>query len=142
MSARAHLFVFLVTVGALFFILRLVRRRQLRAKYAMLWVSVGLVLALLATFPVLANSAARWVGVDYQPAALLFGAVAFLFVLVVHFSWELSRLEDRSRIVAEELAMLRNRIQLLEPPGDIGVRPAEFGNGEVSGADGGTDTRR
>lgn len=114
MSARAHLFVFLVTVGALVFILQLVRRRQLRAKYAMLWISVGSVLAVLATFPVLANNAARWVGVDYQPAALLFGAVAFLFLLVVHFSWELSRLEDRSRIVAEELAMLQQRVLLLE----------------------------
>lgn len=114
MSTRAHIFVFLVTVGALVFILRLVRRRQLRAKYAMLWVSVGLVLALLATFPFLANNAARWVGVDYQPAALLFAAVAFLFLLVVHFSWELSRMEDRSRIVAEELAMLRHRIEMLE----------------------------
>ena len=133
MTARAHLFVFLVTIGAIFFILRLVRRRQLRAKYAMLWVSVGLVLGVLATFPVLANSAARWVGVEYQPAALLFGAVAFLFLLVVHFSWELSRLEDRSRIVAEELAMLRNRVELLE---------REAGQSAVSGHAGATDTPR
>ncbi|MDZ7673458.1 MAG: DUF2304 domain-containing protein [Acidimicrobiales bacterium] len=114
MSPRAHIFVFLVTVGALVFILRLVRRRQLRAKYAMLWVSVGSVLAVLATFPVLANRAATLAGVDYQPAALLFGAVAFLFLLVVHFSWELSRLEDRSRTVAEELAMLRHRLEQVE----------------------------
>jgi hypothetical protein len=128
-TARAHLFVFLVTVGAIFFILRLVRRRQLRAKYAMLWVSVGLVLGVLATFPVLANTAAQWVGVDYQPAALLFGAVAFLFLLVVHFSWELSRLEDRSRIVAEELAMLRNRLELLErQPPEPSLTEASDGN--------------
>lgn len=113
MSTRAHVFVFLVSAAAVVFILRLVRRGQLRAKYAMLWVSVGVVLAVLATFPVLANEAAEFVGVDYQPAALLFGAVAFLFLLVVHFSWELSRLEDRSRIVAEELAMLRHRLDEL-----------------------------
>lgn len=139
MSTRAHIFVFLVTVGALFFILRLVRRRQLRAKYAMLWVSVGLVLALLATFPFLANNAAGWVGVDYQPAALLFGAVAFLFLLVVHFSWELSRLEDRSRVVAEELAMLRNRVDLLELDAEFGD---DLDDPEVSGPGGASDTPR
>lgn len=136
MSTRAHVFVFLVTVGALFFILRLVRRRQLRAKYAMLWVSVGLVLAVLATFPVLANRSAELVGVDYQPAALLFGAVAFLFLLVVHFSWELSRLEDRSRIAAEELAMMRNRVEMLEL--DLRDRISRV----TSPDDGATDTRR
>lgn len=141
MSTRAHIFVFLVTVGALFFILRLVRRRQLRAKYAMLWVSVGLVLALLATFPFLANNAASWVGVDYQPAALLFGAVAFLFLLVVHFSWELSRLEDRSRVVAEELAMLRNRVDLLELDAEFQGELGD-GNGGVSDPGGATDTPR
>ena len=31
-------------------------------------------------------------------------AVAFLFVLTVHFSWELSRLEERTRTLAEEVA--------------------------------------
>lgn len=133
MSPRAHIFVFLVTVGALVFILRLVRRRQLRAKYAMLWVSVGSVLAVLATFPVLANRAARLAGVDYQPAALLFGAVAFLFLLVVHFSWELSRLEDRSRTVAEELAMMRRRVEELEQ-GDDAPEPEPPDTGATTGS--------
>lgn len=142
MSTRAHIFVFLVTVGALFFILRLVRRRQLRAKYAMLWVSVGLVLALLATFPFLANNAASWVGVDYQPAALLFGAVAFLFLLVVHFSWELSRLEDRSRVVAEELAMLRNRVDLLDLDAGFVDEDASRSDSDLSDPGGASDRPR
>ena len=37
----------------------------------------------------------------------LFLAVGFLFFVVVHFSWELSRLESRVRTLAEEIALLR-----------------------------------
>ena len=37
-------------------------------------------------------------------------AVAFLFVLTVHFSWELSRLEERTRTLAEEVALLRDEL--------------------------------
>jgi hypothetical protein len=33
--------------------------------------------------------------------------VGFLFLIVVHFSWELSRSEERVRTLAEELALLR-----------------------------------
>jgi hypothetical protein len=40
---------------------------------------------------------------------LLF-AVGFLFVVVVHYSWELSRLENRTRTLAEELALLRAQL--------------------------------
>ena len=46
-------------------------------------------------------------GIKYEPATFFLAAIAFLFVIVVHFSWELSRLEDRTRTLAEEVALLR-----------------------------------
>ena len=52
-------------------------------------------------------------GVDYPPAVFLGVAVAFLLVVVVQFSWELSRLEERSRVLAEEVAFLRAEQELL-----------------------------
>jgi hypothetical protein len=38
--------------------------------------------------------------------AFLLLAIAFLLVLTLHFSWELSRLEDRTRRLAEVCALL------------------------------------
>jgi flagellar biogenesis protein FliO len=38
-------------------------------------------------------------------------ALSFLLVLVLHFSWELSRLEDRTRALAEEHALLRGEVE-------------------------------
>lgn len=118
MTIQAHLFVMAVTVLAIAFVIRLVRRRQLRAKYAMLWVSVCAVIAFMAAFPTVPNRAARGVGIFYQPAAFLFAAVVFLFLVVVHFSYELSRLEERSQVLAQEVALLRQELeQGAEPPG-------------------------
>ncbi len=114
MTGRAHLFAALLTAGMVGFIVRLVRLRQLRAKYAMLWISVGVGLVALAAFPRVLDATAERVGVFYPPAVLLLGAVAFLLAIVIHFSWELSRLEDRSRILAEELAILRARLDATE----------------------------
>jgi hypothetical protein len=106
MSGKAHFFVAVVTLASLFFILRLVRTRRLRAKYSMLWISIGLALAVLAAFPRVLDRFSSWIGVAYPPTALFIVALALLLLVSVHFSWELSRLEERTRILAEEIAII------------------------------------
>jgi hypothetical protein len=117
MTTRAHVFVLVLTVASLAFIVRLVRRRQLRAKFSLLWLSLGIGLVAMAAFPGLLEDVSEEVGIFYPPAAFLAMAVAFLFVLVVHFSWELSRLEERTRTLAEDNAILAERLRRLEEPG-------------------------
>jgi len=107
MSVKAHAFVAVVTLASLLFIMRLVRTRKLRAKYSMLWISVGLCLSVLAASPRLLDRLSRWIGVAYPPTTLFIVAITFLLLIVVHFSWELSRLEERSRLLAEEVALMR-----------------------------------
>jgi hypothetical protein len=48
-----------------------------------------------------------WLGISYGPATFFLGAITLLFLVVIHFSWELSRLEERTRVLAEELALLK-----------------------------------
>lgn len=117
LSGGAHAFIAIVGLVALTFVLRLLRRRQLRSKYALLWVGALVPIMALAVAPGLLTWASEQVGVYYPPALFLLVAVAFLFVVVVQFSWELSRLEERSRTLAEELAILRSERDMLEPNG-------------------------
>jgi hypothetical protein len=123
MTSQAHLFVVVVTLLAVTFVVRLVRRRQLRAKYAMLWITVCVVIAFAAAVPSIPNRLARGVGIFYQPAAFLFAAVVFLFLVVVHFSYELSRLEERSQLLAEELALMRDRLERGGALPDVSAEP-------------------
>ena len=75
-------------------------------------------------FPGCSTGPSVRLGIYYPPAAFLMAAVAFLFVLTVHFSWELSRLEERTRTLAEEVALLRNELERrsgtgrADPPAD------------------------
>lgn len=112
LSTRGHVFIAVVTVAALVFILRLVRRRQLGGKYAMLWTAVAILLGVLAIWPGLLKSLSEFVGVYYPPALFLLITTGFLFLIVIQFSWELSRNEDRTRTLAEEIALLRAELGL------------------------------
>jgi hypothetical protein len=107
MPPKAHVLVGIVTVSSLLFIVRMVRRRQLRAKYSLLWLSVGVGITLLAIGPSILDNVSHRLGIDYPPTTFLLVAVTFLFLVAVHFSWELSRLEERNRALAEEVALLR-----------------------------------
>jgi hypothetical protein len=108
MTFRAHVLVVLLTAGSLLFILRLVRGQRLKAKYSLLWLSVGGLMLVLAIVPGLFDSIASRLGVYYQPTLFLVLAVAFLLLVVVHFSFELSRMENRIRSLAEEVTFLRH----------------------------------
>jgi hypothetical protein len=110
LSGQAHILIIVATVIIALFIFRLVRARQLRSKYALLWATIGLMLLPLAAVPGVLNTISEWLGVFYSPAFFLLLAVGFLFLVVVHYSWELSRLENRTRTLAEELALLRARL--------------------------------
>jgi hypothetical protein len=111
-----------LTLLLLGFIIRLVRRRRLRAKYSFLWMGVGVVILVLASVPGLIETLSQAVGIVYPPAFLFLCAIMLLIFVAVHFSWELSRLEDRTRILAEELALTTERLEQVD--GSRGERPA------------------
>jgi hypothetical protein len=109
-SIRAHVMVVVLALAAILFIIRLVRQRRLRAKYSVLWLSIGFGLAILAAFPNLLVVLSDLLGVEYPPAVFFALALSFLLLLCLHFSWEISRLEDRTRALAEEHALLKQMV--------------------------------
>lgn len=92
-------------------VVELMRRRQLREKYAGLWIGVALVALPLAFFPRLPDAIAGSLGVVSGVSLVLFGGVVFLLLITIHLSWELSRLEEETRVLAEEVALLRAEIR-------------------------------
>ncbi len=105
-------------------VFELVRRRQLREKYAMLWMAVAVVSIPFAVFPRLLDRVASFVGVAYGVILVLFLGIVFLLFLCLHLAWEVSRLEEETRCLAEDLALLRTEIEA-----DRAVAAAGIGTG-------------
>jgi hypothetical protein len=120
MSTAAHILVIVLAAAVIAFILHLVRSQRLRAKYSVLWLTIGVGLAFLAIFPDVLVWISDLFGIGYPPATFMLLALSFLLVLVLHFSWELSRLEDRTRALAEEYALLRSELDDRLGPRDAG----------------------
>ncbi len=100
----------ITAVLVLVFIFELVRRRQLREKYALLWLGVGVVVAVLGFFPRLLDNITHAVGVANGVSLVLFLGIVFLLLVCLHLSWESSRMEEETRALSEELALLRTQV--------------------------------
>lgn len=104
---RLQVVVVLLALATLGFILELVRRRQLREKYALLWLVVGGMSVLLGVFRPALDALSRTLGIAYGPSTLFLFSTVFLMLVVAHLSWEISRLEEKTRRLAEEIALMQ-----------------------------------
>ncbi|NNC13078.1 DUF2304 family protein [Planctomonas sp. JC2975] len=82
-------------------------RRQLREKYAVLWLIIGLLVLILGLFPSLLVWLTGIVGVQLPSNLLFILALLLLLGVTLHLSWELSHSEDETRRLAEDIAILR-----------------------------------
>ena len=98
----------LITLTLLF---ELLRRRHLREKYALFWAAVAVITLIIAIFPSTLIGAAQLVGVAVPANLLFFGASMLLLAVSIHHSYEMGRLEERTRTLAEEVGLLRLELE-------------------------------
>ena len=96
-------------------ILELVRRRRLLERYALVWLGSGLVILGLAIWRGALTHLATTLGIAYPPNALFVIAFGFVLLLLLHFSLAVSRLADQSKVLAQRLALLEERVHRGEP---------------------------
>lgn len=137
MSGRAYVFEAVAMALVLIVIVRQVRLRRLRPKWGIIWLVSALLVAPLAFVPGLLDWLAEQLGVDYPPALLMVFGLGFFALLTLQITIELTQLQERTRVLAEEAALLRQ--QLVERSGGDEVarnevaRDAEAGPGATTG---------
>lgn len=100
----------LAIVGVVF---EMLRRKKLREKYAALWLFVGIGTLILAAFPRLLTIVTEFSGVQLPSNLLFIISILLLLGVCLHLSWEISVVEDETRTLAEEVAILRALIEAL-----------------------------
>jgi hypothetical protein len=111
MPARIQLVAIIGSFLLLFVVLEMVRRRRLMERYALLWLLSAVVLIGLASWSGGLAKISHAIGVIYAPNALFFVAFGFVLVLLLHFSAAVSRLSDQTKVLAQRIALLDERLQ-------------------------------
>ncbi|GAA2115238.1 DUF2304 domain-containing protein [Nocardioides bigeumensis] len=110
----------------------MMRRHRLREKYAVIWFLIAIAALLTAMFPALLIGASDALGLVVPTNLLFFVASLVLLILTLQHSYELGRLEEQSRTLAEEVALLRLTLENLQGGRDPAAYHDE-GDGDADG---------
>lgn len=124
MEFRARLFAIMLGVAVLLFVINLVRTRKLKEEFALLWLLTGIVLVLTPLFIDYLDMLAYALGIEYPPALIFVLAIISLLFVLFQFSMRISRFSDQIKVLTQELALLRTRIEVLEQGVEKGERDA------------------
>lgn len=107
----------LVSLALAGLVFELVRRGYLKERFALLWLAISLAGLTVGVFPQLIERVSFWLEFQYLT---VFWTASFVFLLmsVLAFTVVISRLTERSRELAQEVALLAQRIEKLECPPD------------------------
>ena len=117
MSVHIQIVAIVAASLVLLVVLELVRRRRLIERYALLWLLSAVVLLGLAAWSAPLERLSHLLGVRYQSNTLFVIAFAFVLLLLLHFSAAISRLSDQSKVLAQRLALLEQRVRRQEESG-------------------------
>jgi hypothetical protein len=113
MKLNAELLMLAGGVAAFVVTMLWVRGRDLREKYAVVWMLAATLLLLCGLFPRLLMSFAEHAKLGYASAAL-FVSLAAVYVFSFSVSVSLTRQHRRNMRLTQELALMENRVRALE----------------------------
>ncbi len=100
-------------------ILELVRSRRLREEYSLLWIFTAGVLLLLSVWRGMLDRLALLLGIYDPPNALFLVGLGFLLLILLHFSLVISRLSERTKCQAQEIALLKEAVETASERKDL-----------------------
>jgi len=117
METRLAIVSLLGSAALFVFVLELVRRRRLKEKYSLLWLFTALCLLLLAVSKGLMDRLSAMMGIYYSPSAFFLLAFIFMMLIALQFSVVISRLSERNKVLAQEMALLKLKVEEMEKRG-------------------------
>ena len=113
MGIRIQILSIIASLLVIVLIIHLIRQRKLREEYSIMWLIGSVVLIVFSLWRGLLDIAAGFVGVYYAPAVLLLIGIFFGVLIFLHLTVVLSRQADQNKTMAQEIALLKARLEEL-----------------------------
>lgn len=93
-------------LGLLGLIFELVRRRQIKEKYSLLWFCTALTVLALTLERGWLDRLSRLIGVYYAPNSIFLVLFGFMILILIHFSAVISQLLTQNQRLGQKIALL------------------------------------
>jgi hypothetical protein len=112
MQEHGQAIVFLFTLAIFALVMGLVLKRKITERFAVLWMAISFLLLLTSSLGFrYIFKIAEVFGIPYPPSALFLIVIFGLTLLVIELFVWISRLNERSRVLAQQVALLWDRLE-------------------------------
>jgi len=95
----------------MFLIFRLITKGKLREEYSIVWIFCTITLLIFAIWRSGLDVIAKFLGVYYAPALVFLSAIFAIIIFLVHLSVVNSKQQNQIKLLAQELALLKNKLE-------------------------------
>ena len=115
-STATRIVAIALSSALLLFVAWLVRRRKLAEEYTPIWVTIAIVMTLVSVRLDVLRALTRAVGAWTPSSTIFFLGEVFLMAICLNYAVRLSRNSKQLKILAQEAAILRARVDELSAP--------------------------
>lgn len=114
MNSVSYFFAIAAAALALLAVVEMLRRQRFRERHAFWWFLAVLLSLVVSIFPSTLEWAASVVGIKVPSNLAFFVSIVILFFVTVQHSSELTILEEKTRVLAEHIALIEQRLPIEE----------------------------
>ncbi|MEW9697914.1 DUF2304 domain-containing protein [Paenibacillus sp. SI8] len=104
-----YLFAIAFCLTFLFITIELIRRQKLQEQYAILWLTLGLLMGIFGLFPSILHQLSHMMRIYYAPSLLFLVGLLFSLVFILHLTIVISKLHRKLTRLVQEVALLQEQ---------------------------------
>ena len=113
MSIRTRIIIGVVVVLAIIALTRMIQKKKLEVKHALLWYVLAIVILAMVVFPSILDTMTRFSGVELAVNMLFFLGFCFSLVIIFIMTVWISNLTIKEKRLIQELALLEKKVEEL-----------------------------
>lgn len=110
MNAITNAFAIAAAAFTLLIVIEMLRRKRVRERHAIWWLVAATLALIVSVFPATLDWAAGLLGIETPINLAFFVTIVILSLTIVQHSAELTTLEEKTRTLAERVALVENRL--------------------------------
>ena len=114
MTLKLQIILLVCFVLALLFILNLCRKKKMDLRQGVPWMGALVVVIIFDLFPWLLNSLTKLLGIGSPVNMMVFFGFAFLLIIILIMTVNISKLIKKTTKLTQEVAMLKNEIDKMQ----------------------------
>lgn len=111
---RLEIITFLGSILLMVFIIESIRKQLIKEAYSLIWIFMGTIFVILATWQRGLDYISRMVGIAYPPAMLFIFMMVAVLLILIQYSIVISKQTERIKDLSQELALLSEKFKRLE----------------------------